>query len=266
MKYQPHPFIVIILISLLTTTALSQEKIITKPELVFKLFKLRHRPAQEVLPSVQTILSAEGKATADTITNGILIIDRQSNLEQAIRLLKELDISVPQLLIQLRYRSNKPKGKFLSTTTGISAKGISLSTSNIKHDQKLMLRVRSGSRALLRIGKEIPFSTYWISLCRRHGYNFSWLSEYKQIGTSLLVTPVALDNTVDLTLTPKISFTADKAIEFIQTATRITIPYNHWTTISASAPEQNDILALIISENELSPRGQILLQVKATLI
>ncbi len=262
-KYQHVAVILLILTFCIATTSTAQKKK-TKPVIVFKLFKLKHRLAKELLPSVESILSPNGKASVDIISNSLMIIDHQKNIDHALKIIEKLDYPVPQLSIQLRYRFNNTRNKYISSTGIISVKGIKLSTGKNEQVQKLLLRVRSGSSAFLKISRQVPFTNHWLSLCRRNGYNFGWFSDYKTIGTGLALKAVALTNTVDLTMTPIISFSVGKAIEFIQSATRVVIPYDSWVTINSAKSKSNETYALILGKKQkLDSTLQI--QVKASL-
>ncbi len=261
-------FIIQILVCFPSQSATLKENKKPAPEAkpVFRLFKVKHRSVREILPLVRNSLSKKGRASADTVSNAVLVIDTPEQIKQIEKILEQLDIKVPHIMVYVRSRQlGKKKSRALSTDKRITnAKpGRKWSSrKNIDQEKQLMLRAQSGASAFLRIRKKIPFSSYWISLCRRNGFGYGWYTDYKHIDTGFAVRPVVYGNNVELTLTPRISFASDKVINFIEAASTVTIPSGTWVALAGSSQQQSELYGAILSPGSANS-GSTILEVKA---
>ncbi len=231
----------------------------------FEIIKIRHRPAKELLPQVETMLSANGRASADTISNSIIISDTSDNVVHVKQLINDLDIPVPQVTINLRSRQATAQTRSLSTTGGIHAGrgGLEMSSGKFNRNQNFQLTVSSGSSGYLLTGRDIPFTNYWLDICHRYGYRFSWLTDYKRIESGFEVTPVVLGNRIDLLMLPRLSFGDGRSISFAEAATRMTVPVNTWVTFAATDTGMQSVSAAILTAKGQTNNQAMTLEVKA---
>jgi type II secretory pathway component HofQ len=70
---------------------------------VMRIYEVRHRTAEELLPMVETAMSGEGRAAADRRTNTLVLSGSRQAVESALELLAALDVR-PRTVV-LRYES-----------------------------------------------------------------------------------------------------------------------------------------------------------------
>lgn len=237
----------------------------THPANTLEIIKVRKRPAKELLPQVQTILSPSGRASVDTISNAIIVSDTADHVKQVQQLINSLDIPVPQVVINLRYQQATTRTRSLSTAGGISGDqgGLRMRTDKFNQNKNLQLTVSSGSSGYLLIGRDIPFTGYWLDLCSRYGYRFGWMTEYKRVESGFEVHAVVLGAKVDLLLLPRLSFADRREIRFTEAATRITVPADTWVTVAATDGGISAVAAAILTANGQTNSRAMILQVKA---
>jgi len=231
----------------------------------FTIIKVKKRPAQELLPQVQTVLSPTGRASVDTISNAIIVSDTMEAAANVERLIARLDRPVPQVTLRLRYRQASTKTHSLSTAGGISGSegGLRMHTDTFHQNKTLQLTISSGSSGYLMVGRDIPFTDYWLDLCSRYGYRFKWMTRYKRVESGFEVHAVVLGTRVDLTLLPRLSFGDSREIRFTEAATRITIPVDTWVPVAASDAGTDLVSAAIITANGQSNSQAMVIEVRA---
>jgi len=231
----------------------------------FQIIKVKKRPAKELLPQVQTVLSPTGRASVDTISNAIIVSDTPEAVENIQRLIARLDQPVPQVTLRLRYRQAGTKTRSLSTAGGISGGegGLRMHTDAFNQSQAFQLTLSSGSSGYLMVGRDIPFTDYWLDLCSRYGYRFEWMTRYKRVESGFEVHAVALGSRVDLTLVPRLSFSDSREIRFTRAATRITIPVDTWVPVAAADAGTDLVSAAIVTANGQSNSRAMVIEVKA---
>lgn len=232
--------------------------------IVMEVIAVHHRPAAELLPAIQAALSPRGRTSVDKLSNSLLVFDTKEHLAAIRTLLKTLDRTTPQVTILLRYQRVPSAPHTLSTGSGITAgPGRTLSTGSTRAKGQMMLRVASGSSGYLRTGREVVFDEYWLDLCGRYGYRFSWFSRYRLVETGFEVQPVVLANQVDLTLVPKLSFDRERSLFFTETATRTTVPLDTWVTVALTDSAASAVAGALTEGGGLPAAGMVL-EVKAS--
>jgi len=229
------------------------------------IIKVRMRPAQELLPQVQTILSASGRASVDTISNAVIVSDSADTITRIRRLIQQLDVPTPQVTVTLRYHQAETRKRTLSTASGIAGPkaGLHITSGEFRRDKSLQITVGSGSTGYLTVGRKIPLTSFWLDLCSRYGYRFGWLGAYTTVGSGFEVRPLVLGNRVELSLTPRLSFGDDRSIEFTRATTRVTIPADTWVQLGTADIGINDVATAVLSANGQDNRRAMILEVKA---
>jgi len=89
---------------------------------------------------------------------------------------------------------------------------------------KQFVVVSDGFSATIFVGREVPFVDYYSRYLFDHGYiEEAEQIEIKQVGTKLKVEPhIIADNTIEITLTPEISFLLNKKFRTIDVTTLTT--------------------------------------------
>ena len=105
----------------------------------------------------------------------------------------------------------------------------------------------SGSPAIIRTGKEIPYRQ-GSPFFRRHapgGETVIW----QKAESGFEVTPTVMGERVHLKIVPRISYDdrQDDVVRFFDAQTELTVPFGQWVEIGGSADRQNEIIKEILS-------------------
>ncbi len=115
-----------------------------------RVFPLGHASSQDILPVIEKVKSDKAKLSIDNRMNAVVVRDLSLNIDQMARLLKNLDVKIPQVLIEAkivevstnyardlgvqwggRYTSTNGQGTTVMTggTTGVNSTSTSGGTS-----------------------------------------------------------------------------------------------------------------------------------------
>jgi type II secretory pathway component GspD/PulD (secretin) len=113
-------------------------------------------------------------------------------------------------------------------------------------DSEYFINVLSGSWAYIRVGQDVPISTYWVDLCRRYGRTVT----YRRIETGFDVRPVIRETLAEVEIVPRISEIgaggrAD-AVRFIEAVTRTVVPLGQWIVIGGSEQSTSEVVRAIL--------------------
>lgn len=230
-------------------------------EVVMELVPIRNRPAADMLQTVQSALSPQGRVSLDKVSNTLLIFDTAEQLIEMKKLIKTLDRQVPQVTVSIRYKRVDSPSRTLSTRGLNTGQGRVLSTGTVRRQEQMMLRIASGSTGYIQTGKEVPFDEYWLELCGRYGYRFGWFSRYRRVETGFEVQPVVFGDRVDLTLYPRLSFDEDRALVFSEAVTRTTLPLETWVPVAMTDSAAEAVVG-VIGIDEAQPVSGMIMEVK----
>lgn len=226
---------------------------------------INNRPAAELLPTLQPVLSSQGRISVDKVSNSLVVFDTAEQLGEIRKLIMTVDRQVPQVSVSIRYRRVESPSPTLSSR-GINTghQGRILSTGSVGQQGQMMLRIASGTTGYLRTAKEVAFDDYWLELCGRYGYRFSWFSGYRRVETGFEVLPVVFGDRVDLTLAPRLSFDRDRTLVFSETATRTTLPLDTWVPVALSDDASAAVIG-VVGEDGMLPISGMVMEVKVSL-
>ena len=80
---------------------------------------------------------------------------------------------------------------------------------------KQFIVVSDGLTGSIRVGQDVPFINYYINYLRHHGYIVSEETIFKEVGTSLKVTPKIRGRLIEIQLVPAISAITDEKKQII---------------------------------------------------
>ncbi|MBL7071460.1 MAG: hypothetical protein ISS26_04745 [Candidatus Omnitrophica bacterium] len=92
---------------------------------------------------------------------------------------------------------------------------------------KQFIVVSDGMTGSIRVGEDVPFIEYYSRYLLHHGYIESYETVFKEIGTKLMVTPKIRGNSIEVSLTPQISYLSGgrrNAISVTELTTSVIIP------------------------------------------
>lgn len=230
-----------------------------------EVIALRYRRPSEVLPLVKPLLTTQGKISADDRTNQLIIVDSEEAIERVRQTLGVLDRQAPQASIRVRFQETgdredrsiagggRASGDRWSVSAGRGRRGgegvdwrlqdRSISRSG---DSEYFINVLSGGWAYIRVGQDVPISTYWVDLCRRYGHTMV----YRRIETGFDVKPLIRETMAEVEIVPRISEMGSDgrgdAVRFAEAATRTIVPLGQWIVIGGSDQSASEVVRAIL--------------------
>ncbi len=248
------------------------------------ILRLTYRNAAEVLPLVEGILSREGRAAVDTQSNSLVIVDTPESVRRVEAFLAGLDQPAKQAGIRVRFmEAVSQQERSLSVEGGIAGRNWSVSKGGAGDGVEIRVQDQSGERrqrseyyvqvisghwAYIAVGKDVPLTTRWIDLARRHGRILE-TTVIRRIETGLDVRPVIMGGRADVELLPRISHEEPGGrrgtVQFASASTRTTVPLGQWTEIGGAETQGNEVMSAILETGSAGRRSSlsIMLMVEA---
>ena len=251
------------------------------------VYPMQYRPASDALPSIQTMLSKDGRAVADPRTNSLLIDDDEGSIERIKQFLASFDQLGRQVLIRVRFiEGGTSESSRVEAEARASGSGWAVTTDPRKKtdgvDMRLQERSRSrqgstefflnavsGSPAYIMVGRDVLYSQRWVDLSRRYARVVETVA-IQRIETGFEVLPVLLKDHADIEIIPRISHDASSkagrnVIRFSELSTRVYAPLNQWVSIGGAEQSSNEVIREILGRGSSSQSSNlsILLMVEA---
>ena len=251
------------------------------------VYPMQYRPASEALPSIQTMLSKDGRAVADPRTNSLLIDDEERSIERIKQFLASFDQLGKQARIRVKFiEGGTSESSRVDMDARASGSGWAVTTDPRKKtdglDVRLLDRSRSrqgssefflnavsGSPAYIMVGKDVLYTQRWVDLSRRYARVVETVA-IQRVETGFEVLPVLLKDHADIEITPRISHeTPSKAgrnvIRFSELSTHVYAPLNQWVSIGGADQSSNEVMREILGRGNSSQATglSILLMVEA---
>jgi type II secretory pathway component GspD/PulD (secretin) len=229
------------------------------------VIEVKYHRAEELLPIVQSILSATGTVTVSQRINSFVIVDNPAAIQRVRAYLAEFDKAVEQVRIHVRFyekladaaQAAKARARVSGNDWHISAGGKKKNGIDIKKKQKTgqnrslsqyFVTTASGSPAYIRAGQEIPYSDRWRHIAHRRKKGAHSVT-FKHIETGFEVTPRIIDDHAQLKIIPRIAHNdaEDGVIRFYGAQTTIMVPLGQWVEIGAIDTQHNQIMDEILT-------------------
>ncbi|OGP81416.1 MAG: hypothetical protein A2Z08_03090 [Deltaproteobacteria bacterium RBG_16_54_11] len=185
------------------------------------VIKVNYRSAAEILPQVQDLLSPEGKASVDTRTNSLIVVDTKESLTKIQAFVASIDKLAEQVKVRFRFQeqgistdrdistSGRVSGEHGSVAIGRDGReGVHVRARdrvvNRQGNTESFISVMSGSSAYLWVGKDVPFTERWVYLTRRYARVVETVN-FQRVETGFEVRPVVIGNNVQVEIVPRIS-------------------------------------------------------------
>jgi type II secretory pathway component GspD/PulD (secretin) len=245
-----------------------------------EVISLNYRSAREVLPVVKSMLSPEGRVSADDRTNSIIIVDDEDAIARVKKSLAAIDAPVRQATVRVRFQESGLReersvagggqvsgdsgsvsgGRRQGTGDGVDLRVQDRSASR-RGSSEYFINVLSGSWAYIRVGQDIPYTARWSDLCRRYGRTVV----FQRIETGFDVKPVIRENMADIEIVPRLSETGSGGrpggIRFAEASTRVQVPLGQWVTIGGSDQSGNEVLRAILEAGSSRQSAALSIQV-----
>ena len=230
-----------------------------------EIISLTYRNPTEVLPLVKSMLSPDGKISADERTNSLIIVDSAEAIARVKQSLAVIDAPVRQAMVRVRFQDSATRedrsvsgggqvsgdnwsvstGRRQSTRDGVDVRVQDRSVSR-GGSSEYFINALSGSWAYIRVGQDIPYTARWSDLCRRYGRPVV----FQRIETGFDVKPVIRENMADVEIVPRISEMGSGGrpggVRFAEASTQVQVPLGQWVTIGGSDQSANEVLRAIL--------------------
>jgi type II secretory pathway component GspD/PulD (secretin) len=230
-----------------------------------EVISLRYRSAAEVLPIVRTMLSPDGKISADDRTNSLIIVDSEEVIARVQQSLTAIDTIPRQVTVRVRFRESTERDERSAAAGGrVSGdRGSVVVGSPSRHGDGVDVRVAdrtqrasggseqfistlSGSWAFIHVGQEIPYTPRWAEICRRHGRTVA----FQRLETGFEVKAVLQADLAEVEIVPRISGISSSGrsgeIRFSEASTRLQVPTGRWVSIAGSEQGANEVVRAIL--------------------
>lgn len=239
----------------------------------FKIISLQHRMAQDLLPTIQTLVGNNGAVTG---LNNQLIIrtdsERMAEIEQAIAALdtarRNFKITVSHDAANQLEQShvdaqgNVQIGKVtignsrrLSTANSAQINAESNTANQNQHDIQF-ISVLEGERAFIRTGQIVPYTQDWIALTYRYT-RLQQTIEFRDVTTGFAVILRRVgdekNGTFELKITPRISsLSSVGTIDFEELSTTVQLHSGEWFDIGGTMQNKDEVSRKILSNQNQS--------------
>jgi type II secretory pathway component GspD/PulD (secretin) len=239
------------------------------------IIKVNYRSAAEILPQVQDLLSPEGKATVDTRTNSLIVVDTKESLTKIQAFVISMDQPAEQVKVRFRFQEQG-----VSTNRGVGASGTvsgEHGSVTIGGDRREGVHVRaqdrvvsrrgntesfisvmSGSSAYLWVGKDVPYTEQWVYYTHHYAHVVGTVN-FQRVETGFEVRPIVAGNNVQIEIVPRISSfeRGEQVVRFTEAATTLTVPKGQWVTIGGSSEQSNEVFRDILSYGSSSTNSTL---------
>jgi type II secretory pathway component GspD/PulD (secretin) len=239
------------------------------------VIKVNYRSAADVLPQVQDLLSPEGKASVDTRTNSLIVVDTKESLAKIQAFVASMDQPAEQVKVRFRFQeqgvsTNRGAGasgtvagdRWSVTTGGDRREGVHVrardTVVNRRGNTESFISVMSGSSAYLWVGKEVPYTEQWVYFTHHYAHVVETVN-FQRVETGFEVRPIVIGNNVQVEIVPRISSfdKKERVVRFTEAATTLTVPKGQWVTIGGSSEQSNEVFRDILSYGSSSANSTL---------
>jgi type II secretory pathway component GspD/PulD (secretin) len=247
----------------------------TSPAAEVAVIKVNYRSASDILPLVQDLLSPEGKASVDTRTNSLIVVDTKESLTKVQAFVASMDQPAEQVKVRFRFQeqgvstnrdlsaSGRVSGEHWSVATGRDRReGVHVRAQdtvvNRRGNTESFISVMSGSSAYLWVGRDIPFTERWVYLTRRYAHVVETVN-FQRVETGFEVRPIVAGNNVQIEIVPRISSfdREEQVVRLTEAATTLSVPKGQWVTIGGTSEQSNEVFRDILSYGSSSTNSTL---------
>lgn len=232
------------------------------PEL--RYFSIHNRPAGELLPEVQKLLSPSGRAYVDDVANRIAVQDYEANLDAIAVMLKKMTLPIIRIRIQARRVTQQElEHQDLGVTwfgTWLGLDRGAIAGNAILQGNAPTVTITDRMTDFIGLNDTQPDVAWLIA----NGYLPD--GTYQEAAYGLLVNPEIHGAQVELTLTPALRFRLDKAVSttvFTDSAQVVTLS-NQAAQVIAPA-DRDGLLIQVLGQAALVAPNRALLILTAVI-
>ena len=233
------------------------------------VYKMKYRVAEELVGPVSSVLSDTGRASVDSRTNSIVIVDRPESVAQARALLESQDVrqksiqitvetvtkrdlDAMRLEIDWAYRTGGWQIGNIPVPvpgSGVTALGTAAARRGSSSERAVQtVTVMNDGRAEISTGHEVPFTDVFHGYAAGHGYvgtSTNWVA----VDTGFEVHPRMIGNDrILLEITPRMRNLSPggASIHVTEAATQIEVQDGGAVVIGSSNRERSEVLREIL--------------------
>jgi type II secretory pathway component GspD/PulD (secretin) len=229
------------------------------------VIKVNYRSAAEILPQVQDLLTSEGKATVDTRTNSLIVVDTKESLAKIQAFVASMDQPAEQVKVRFRFQEQgSSTDRDISTSGRVSGEHGSVAIGrdrregvhvrardtvvNRRGNTESFISVMSGSSAYLWVGKEVPYTEQWVYFTHHYAHVVETVN-FQRVETGFEVRPIVIGNNVQVEIVPRISSfdKEEQVVRLTEASTTLTVPKGQWVTIGGTSEQSNEVFRDILS-------------------
>ncbi len=239
--------------------------IVTPCQGMLAIISIDHSDPGDITNAVSVLLSPDGRLSFDRRTRSLIVNDTPQVIAAVKEMVARLDRPAPGLKIRVRLGHFEEKSDRELTVEGrVSGPGWSVGTpgreedgvdvafkqekSGTRQQFEYTVHGRSGRTAYIVTGRDIPFTTRWVSVCKKFG-GCRRQTTYQKVETGFEVLPVVRGRSALVSITPRISAYETGVIHFAGAATQITIPLERWVDIGTVAGSANEAVSAVIDSS-----------------
>jgi hypothetical protein len=246
-----------------------------------KVITLQHRFAEDLIPTIEPMVGAEGRITG--YQNQLIIRANPQNMAEIEKLVATLDAVQRNLKITI-----SRKAEDASQNSEISASGrkrigdVEISTgryprnqngaqvdidqrdSRRSNDSLQHITVLDGREAFIAVGEIVPFTQEWVTLTRRYAY-VQKTTEFADVTTGFAVRPRSLGDIIELEITPRVKqLNSNGFIDYESLSTVVQVNHGEWLDLGGLMQGKDEVSRAIFSRqsNRESANNQLRVRVE----
>lgn len=247
----------------------------------FKIITLQYRFAEDILPTIQPLLTQDG--TVSAMQNHLIIRTNAKNMAEIEQMIATLDVERKNITITVRRDSDSTStGANTNINTrkrigdievigGNQTKTSKYSTqiqidnrrSSVQNHSEQSITTTEGERAFIQVGQSIPFTQEWIILSSRY-ISRQQTTSFVDVNTGFSVRPRSIGNQIELEITPRVSQLNNQGhIDFETLTTKVRLSRGEWLNLGALMQSKDEVSREILarSNNGLTEKNNISVRV-----
>lgn len=248
-------------------------------ETQLKILQLRHRFAEDVLPTVSTLVGPGGVASA--MGDKLIVRASPERMMEIERLVASLDTERRTLRITLnRTQEVRNESREIGVSgsvrrgevtvqrpdgRGVIRRGVVVQAG--QHDvasaeqSNEFLTVLEGGAAVISVGQYVPFTETWAVWTRRYTRLQTTVS-FHEVATGFAVRPRVLGDEIELEVTPRVSSLSGGVIEFETLSTTVRLRPGEWLDLGGVMRTRDEVSREILIGSNASGSRQSQLRIR----
>jgi hypothetical protein len=243
-----------------------------------KVITLQHRFANDIIPTLEPLLTADDAITGTN--NQLIIRTSPQQMHEIEDLISQLDTE--RVNRRITVKSNQTD---TNNNQGITANGkiktsriiignnpynstnsvnidLDHNQNHVQHSSQQFINVLDGERAFIHTGSIVPYSQDWVTITRRYVQVIT-STDWREISTGFAVRPRTIGNMVEVEITPRIArLNSNQFIDFEELSTVVNVNLGEWLDIGNTMQQRDEVSRKILGTNTLNTSQSSILMIK----